>query len=552
MSHCGGILQVPESEMFARRDLVCPDPTRRPSRSVTVHGLKNRATKLAAPAFVAVIFVASLWLYTRSNDFPVWYHEDEPTKAWQVVSNTRNYTHPQLMLEVTQLASAGLHTPKDEQATVMVGRDVSASFAAIAMAAMAVLGFRLARWPGLLLCGAAVALCPALLVHAHYMKEDATLVGGLCLAVLACRLAWERRRRPVDFPSLWFLGGACALAVSGKYAGAFVLLAAVPLVCFGGSPGWRWAGVRLIVFLLSFALVLVVVNHRAFDQPSVLLPRFRSEVRHAATGHLDLTMSRPNLYHAVAFVRQCMPHVLVLAGAFVLLAVFRRPRKERAWDSGLVLFTVGYLAAVSFSKLPYYRYVLPVVVLAHFCAAAAVLRLSEHVEARWRALVISAGAAVIVLFQLPRCFDYTSQFADDSRERLRAWIARNLPSDAVFIQDEYLGLDQPFDPRTGIKSNPEIRIYGGTPAPANGNLDHLRAIGVEYVAVLDTEYNRYLDPNLRPAPDSFVEYAYRRHWYQDLFRTGNLVWASVPKHPTYSFFNNPEIRLYKLRPIAGE
>ena len=534
------------------RDLVFPNPTRRSSLCIPLHGLKTRATQFAAPSLAAVIFTASLWLYTRNNDFPLWYHEDEPTKAWQVVSNTRNYNHPQLMLEATQLATAWFHTPKDEQATVVVGRDVSAFFAAIAAGAMALLGYRLARWPGLLLCGTAVALCPALLVHAHYMKEDATLVGGLCLALLACRILWERRRCPVDSPSLWFLGSACALAVSAKYAGALVLLAALPLVFFGGSPGWRWSTGRVVVFMLSFALVLIVVNHRAFDDPSVLLPRFQSEVVHAATGHLDLTMSRPNLYHAAAFVRQCMPHVLVLAGVFVLLTAITRPRGERAWDLLLFVFAVAYLAAVSLSKLPYYRYVLPVVVLAHFCAGAAVLRLRELAGEGWRWAPTLAGVALIVGLQLPRCLDYTSQFGDDSRERLRAWIARNLPSDSIFVQDEYLGLDQPFDPRVRIDLHPEIRIYGGTPAPSNGDLDHLRAIGVDYVAVIDTEYNRYLDPNLRPAPDSFQTYAYRRRWYQDLFRRGQLIWASVPRHPTYSFFNNPEVRLYRLGRAFGE
>ncbi|HWE96100.1 MAG TPA: hypothetical protein VG269_19205 [Tepidisphaeraceae bacterium] len=514
------------------------------------HGPARR--HIVVPFLLACIFAACFVLYTRHNDFPAYYHDDEADKAAQIIRRDRNFNHPQLMLEGTQLLAAARHTPPEIQATVETGRAASAALAALGVVAMALAGFRLHGFPGLLVTALAVGLCPALVVYAHYMKEDASLIAGMGLCVLAAQVAWPRRERTTDAASLCFLGAACGLAASGKYTGAFTLAVAVPFAMAWGRPGRKAAGMRALLLVLAAAAFFLLVNHRAFGHFATMGSRLNGERRQTLEGLWGFRLSRPNLYHATIFVHQCMPHVIVLVGIYVALLLARRI--GRGFDLFLVVLAGGYLAMISFSAVPFNRYVLPVVVLAHLAAGMAVLRLRELVHHPLpRGAVWGTGAALILALQLPRCLDYSSQFANDSRERLRAWVAANLPSDAVIVQDGYVGLQEPFDPRLGRCDRPEIRLYGsrsygcGQSAADAGDLDVLRRLGVDYVAVTDTEYNWYLDVNVKSNPDGRATFADRRRWYQDLFRDGQLVWRCAPAHPTFSQYNNPEIRLYRLQ-----
>src|SRR5688572_15826717 len=49
-----------------------------------------------------VLFGLAFTLYRKGNDFPVHYHPDERGKARQIATDSRNYRHPQLLLETTQ------------------------------------------------------------------------------------------------------------------------------------------------------------------------------------------------------------------------------------------------------------------------------------------------------------------------------------------------------------------------------------------------------------------------------------------------------------------
>src|SRR5947209_5898939 len=106
----------------------------RDTRSVPATRYAQRAALLMV---LAALFIASFGLFRAHNDFPAYYHEDEPTKASQVISGDRNYNHPQLLLEVTALAAKLLRTPRNVQAIVEVGRSVSAALAALGVVAMA-------------------------------------------------------------------------------------------------------------------------------------------------------------------------------------------------------------------------------------------------------------------------------------------------------------------------------------------------------------------------------------------------------------------------------
>jgi hypothetical protein len=295
---------------------------------------------LPATLLLAVVFAISFALCVKNNDFPLHYHEDEGTKAAQVAADQRNFHQPQLMLEVAQWAWRAAGGPSDSQATVQIGRAVSAAFVALAAVAAATLGYRLGGVAGLYLVGAFVAMCPVPVVYGHYMKEDAARAFGVMLVVLASHVFWTRRTRGAAAPAVLLLGGACAVAASAKFAGAFALGACVPLVFFAGMPAWRVRVVRLALLLAAFVVVGAIVNHRVLGHTRLALERIESEHRHATTRHIGFTMSRPNLFHVAASAKHTMSHVLGLRAGCVGFGL-ARPRQAGGWVLFLVLFTAG-------------------------------------------------------------------------------------------------------------------------------------------------------------------------------------------------------------------
>src|SRR4051794_29688252 len=55
-------------------------------------------------AFCALLWVGCLVLYTRANTFAYYYHPDEEGKAKQATLGSRNFNHPQMLLEVSSVA----------------------------------------------------------------------------------------------------------------------------------------------------------------------------------------------------------------------------------------------------------------------------------------------------------------------------------------------------------------------------------------------------------------------------------------------------------------
>ena len=64
--------------------------------------------KFGGPIFSAALLALLLWAYTRHNNFPFYYHTDEPGKVEQVISGEHNYRHPLLMINATDLVVRAL------------------------------------------------------------------------------------------------------------------------------------------------------------------------------------------------------------------------------------------------------------------------------------------------------------------------------------------------------------------------------------------------------------------------------------------------------------
>ena len=93
-----------------------------------------------------LLFACTLWLDTRQNGFPFFYHPDEPDKVGQLIDGKWNFHHPLLMLGTGELVKRILGTPDKEQALVVLGRWCSAAFAAGGVLGFALLGWRVRGW----------------------------------------------------------------------------------------------------------------------------------------------------------------------------------------------------------------------------------------------------------------------------------------------------------------------------------------------------------------------------------------------------------------------
>src|SRR6187200_2694051 len=123
-----------------------------------------------------VLFFGCLALFTRNNRFSYDYHPDEDGKTHQIIERERNYHHPLLLLNATDLAVHLTGTAKTNQRVVIAGRWVSAAFAAAAVATLGLVVFYRAGWLAAWAAGLLVATHDKLYEAAHYLKEDTALM----------------------------------------------------------------------------------------------------------------------------------------------------------------------------------------------------------------------------------------------------------------------------------------------------------------------------------------------------------------------------------------
>jgi hypothetical protein len=499
----------------------------------------------------AAAFSLSLFFNTRHNQFPFGYHPDEPTKTEQILSTDgfRNFLHPQLLLECTQRAVDWGGTPRNTQAVAVVGRDVSAVFAAAAVAAACGVGFLCGGIVGEALLGISLLCCCSLIVYAHYFKEDAALAMGLLLVLLATRCAIDATSRRAAWASAIFVGFACAVAASAKYVGLFFLIAGLAAVLAAPAERWRYRLGRAAVVLVCFVLFAAAINYRGLKHFSDFKGAFEDEVEHSISSHFGLTMHRPNTFFIRTLPAEATWWILALAVLAVPILIYTRNRRN-AWDFIVMAIGPAFLILLSFSVIPFQRYLLPVVLMIHVTAALAALWLMGEFPRQpgQRVLIAAMFSAVFLSVGVPRCASALRQFGDDSRDRFRAWAIANLPPNTRIATDFYVGLltqenfhRLPVTKTIGNRITVEVVRSG----PDLGSIQALRLEGFSYVAVADMAYERFFSPEVRALPDSQDWLADRVQWYDDLFHDYPLVWRSDPDLVLHAY-TNPAIRVYRI------
>ena len=506
---------------------------------------------LRGPWLIAVaLFFGSVLLFTRDNGFSFSYHPDEDGKTFQIIQRERNFHHPLLMLNATDLAVHVAGVSKSSQAVVIAGRWVSAAFAAGAAVALALVAFHRCGCVAAWTVGVLVASHGKLYEAAHYLKEDTALVFGIAVFLLAAELF----SRGPGVGTLRFLGIASALAASGKYVGVLVLVFAIPLV-------WHAGGVaipnRCKTFAIAFAAAFAVSNLPPTTHFSSPFRSLKREVVGVTEGHRGMTREVPHAKYVPELREDLSRGALVFAGvSLVALIVTARRRSGAEWS--FTLFPVVYFALISCSPKTGGRYLLPASTLLCALGGFGMVEFARFVFGMFRNaktspafgsflnLSVAIGAVILFAAQLPLLRETMDEFRHDDRVELAAWIRENVPPGAILVEDHRVNLVAPAPGDESGKPQVPQRVLDDDYAADLGTLDEMREWGPVHVAVSQRAYDRFFSKTLKPRPTEKADYERRKEFYTRLFAEGELVREYKSRGNIYL---QPGLRLYRLRPL---
>jgi len=487
-------------------------------------------------ALSVVLFFFSLSLFTWKNSFPYYYHIDEPLEVLLVLENETNFHHPLLMGNVTDLATRILHVARTPQPLVETGRWCLAVFGAIAVVAFAWLAFHYRGLGAALAAGVLVAVHPLLIEVTHYYKEDPALLMGLALSFLAMAHFWQRP----SWQTTLLLGGANALAFSGKYIGivaavlALIVIFRVPL----GKARLNRLG-ALALFALAFFVVAGGVNYQLVRGLGTMAGGVGREVvlLDAGGGRGLLT----GKYLSVV-QEQCNGLILFFTG-WLFLQMWRTRRDRTLPEFLLAGFPFAFGLMLSLTPKTAERYFLPAGVTICYLAGLGIADFSTRVAAFWKwegwkkRLLTVACVAVTCAVSTPEILGTLRGFSSDSRRELARWLEEHAAPDAVIVQDRRVQLvgssgkensDRAFTPAQTVLSKKDAADFG--------SIQELRERGVRYVAIDAGEKSKGGDKQ-------------QAAFYRDLKTTGELVWKGG-WGPVIVL--NPRLELYRLPPLFRE
>ena len=486
----------------------------------------------------ALLFAAGLALFTRFNGFPFYYHPDEPGKVTQVQTGRWEFHHPMLMLATARLAArvwaGGL---ADAQHVVVLGRWVSAGFAAASVALLAAVVWIVGgRFAGIT-AGLLLLTHHQLFELSHYFKEDTALLFGISAWLLGLALYTKHPHGTTAA----LVGAGAALAVSGKYIGAFAPLLSLFLIPYCSQPGRRGEGIG--AFACAFLAVFALVNLPLLLQLTTFQSSFHREMEFVVHGQRGMTRSVPHTVYLKAF----QDNVHVGLCLFIIIA-FRnfwlRRERRTALDWLLLLVPVIFLILLSFSPKTHDRYFLPATALFVCLAALGAGQLRSRPAWRKAALALVGIAVALQLAGMPRhdLRSYYSAFQTDDRAELAAWLNAQHPT-AVIVQDR----------RTLLPTEERQRFLAYQPALSAkvfgehleqiADLEALRAKGVTLVALCQDNFGVYDLKSFRPQRGKEEVYGKTVKLYSALREGRKPLWERPRGLVTYL---HPGLMVYDL------
>ena len=365
---------------------------------------------------------------------------------------------------------------------------------------------RLVGMAGALAAGAATAIVPLAVEHAHYLTTDVPMTFLCALCLLATIVASRDGRKR------WWLVAAVLAGLAGSTKWNGLAVAAVPLVAYIATRFDRARPLAIVRDPLPYAMIGVTLLGFVSPTPAILL----------APNEVISFVSSSAAIYAVPDPRQTQDTVTFNLGALVtalgpllvwgvagMVVIVARSRRDPAVRASLAIpaFIVGYFILASLPPRYYARNLLPIVpylAVAGGVAFAALLDQVRRRSAMWRIPPGSAAAIVGVLFVVSLLPPAASSLAvtaglsrPDTRDLARAWMLEHVPPATVVGREIY---------------TPQFAATEFTPAGSfflhELGLDAYRARGTRYLIASSWAYERFLDKPGTPVEDAF---------YRDLF-----------------------------------
>lgn len=482
------------------------------------------------------VFALSLALGTYRNDFPYYYHLDEPLEVLMVLNGTTNFHHPLLMGNTTDLVRRVLGVGQEPQTVVEIGRTCNAIFAALACVALAWVAYRFAGLAAGIGAGLLTALHPLLMELSHYYKEDPALLFGLAVSFLMVTKFWDAPTRT----NALLLGSANGLAFSGKYIGIVVVLLSLAVLIFARPRRPRWAEVGLLA--TGFLLTVGVINYQLVAGAGKLFTGVGREVALLNGGGGKLQLTSKYLW----VLMENSHWLLLLCAAWYIAKLVWRPREHVLPEYLYVVFALLFALMLSFTPKTAERYFLPVTIsvtlfaaigMADFCRTFPLLARRP----RWQqhavfGILLAVSCAIFFETLVIRL----AGFGIDTRRQLATFIEQNLPPDAVIVQDSRVQLVA-LSPKAKAQRSFSVpqRVLSNHFAGDFGSVQDLRSQNILYVALMPGQ-------KYKPHPASKLKTrAEYDQFVTDLKQTGELIWTGKPHPPQIV---NPHLELYRLPP----
>ncbi len=488
------------------------------------------------------LFVLTLWLGTRHNDFPWYYHPDEPGKVEQVLgTRALNFHHPMLLLNSAKAAVWLFDVKPTPQAVVEAGRWVSAGFTAAAVVALSLLGIAWRGWLVGVIAGLALATHHQLFELSHYMKEDTALLFGLSVTFLAAHL----HQRWPSLRTALLLGAGVGLAISGKVLGVLALGVAVPVfISTRAKCGWR---VMLAAVVCALG-VIAATNPQALSHFGEVQANFHREAT-LATGGQGMTQSVPHAKYWSIFLANTTPVMWLLIGVLMFTSWKRRSVLNTAeWATIAFPFALGI--TMSFFPKENDRYFLPATALFTLLAATAIPDAARLFRIRARRRTLEAGICALLL--AAQFIDWTSDraglvryyaaFQTDDTADLTEWLRQNTQPTDKIAKDNRVRLPEPRRSSRQARPLPNP-IVSAEYAADIGTLEKLLSDGFQYALISESTFRRFERAGMKPKAGGEDDAERRRVFYADLRKSFEPVWARPRGTVIYL---HPGLEVYRI------
>jgi hypothetical protein len=483
-----------------------------------------------------LLFAGTLWVDTRQNGFPFFYHPDEPDKVDQLITAKWNFHHPLFMLGTAETVKRALGLPDREQTLVVMGRWCSAVFAAGGVLGFALLAWRVRGLAAFWIVGLLLLTQHQVYELAHYFKEDTALLFAVALAFLALHI---HHRRPAWSAAL-FAGAACGLCISAKYLGAVMLVPAI-VIMVAAQRGKRAGATQWLWFAGGFLAMAAAVNFPIFTHFDVFIQSFGRESKLVAEGQPGYSGGQVAIFEYLRiFVLNTTPIIWLLVIAELMVI---RKRGD-VFDWTMAIFPFAFMLLLSCSNKTNDRYFLPITAVLHYLAGLGAVDLpgllSPKMAARLRPWRVAALALLVNGFYLA---PYVIAFAHDDRTEMLAWIRANIPPTAVIAGEDRADLPidrrperlavQPLLPQRIIETRYAADL-AVTPAA-------LAAQGVGYIVISESDYGFFF----RKAATGHLsaESQRKRAFYETLFKDYKPLWE---RSRGTGIYLHPGLKIYQL------